>query len=315
MLIKSSGFKIRNYEPKYFQEFLRLIVEIENLVQSGRSVSARTEAIRMKQPNFDCRRDLFLAESETGVIGYLRLNVEPEIGHALIEVLIHPERRRQGAAADLFCCAWERTKKLGLEKITAVVGETDITAAKWLESLSFQKDQRYVEMLLDPALAPALEPAPELNRNDIVIRPFRKGEEALLADVQNRSFDGHWGFNPNTPEDISFYLNLFRTRPEDIIFCLRGESPVAYCWTTGNFDEKDGLDYGTGRIHMIGVTPEFRGQGLGRVALLAGLARLEEKGASKIELTVDEQNTAAIKLYKSMGFKKAAISNWYYLTI
>jgi mycothiol synthase len=62
---------------------------------------------------------------------------------------------------------------------------------------------------------------------------------------------------------------------------------------------------------MLGVDPDYRGSGLGRKLLLAGLSYLKRKGLQIAELTVDSENKVACALYKSMGFKPWTSSLWY----
>ena len=54
---------------------------------------------------------------------------------------------------------------------------------------------------------------------------------------------------------------------------------------------------------MIGTDPDFQGKGIGRKSLLAGLLYLESKNINTSILTVDSENRAALRLYKSVGFK------------
>ena len=56
-------------------------------------------------------------------------------------------------------------------------------------------------------------------------------------------------------------------------------------------------------IHDFMVRPEYRGQGIGE-ALLEEIERIaQEKGCCKITLEVQENNTAARRLYRRFGFK------------
>lgn len=52
----------------------------------------------------------------------------------------------------------------------------------------------------------------------------------------------------------------------------------------------------------IGVLDAFRGIGIGRALMQAALEAAKDKGLTRIELTVRENNKKAIELYKKIGF-------------
>ncbi|WP_417850438.1 GNAT family N-acetyltransferase [Thalassoglobus sp.] len=58
-----------------------------------------------------------------------------------------------------------------------------------------------------------------------------------------------------------------------------------------------------GAIQNIGVIPEYRGFGLGRALLLKNLHGFRACGFVRVYLDVSANNTAAISLYRSIGFK------------
>ena len=57
-----------------------------------------------------------------------------------------------------------------------------------------------------------------------------------------------------------------------------------------------------GAIQNLGVTPERRGQGLGRALLLRALAGFQQAGLKQAFLEVTAQNAGAIHLYQQIGF-------------
>jgi mycothiol synthase len=62
---------------------------------------------------------------------------------------------------------------------------------------------------------------------------------------------------------------------------------------------------------MIGVAPDYRGRGLSKPLLVAGMRYLLSAGVSEIGLHVDGANTPAIRLYQSVGFQKIGELNWF----
>lgn len=52
----------------------------------------------------------------------------------------------------------------------------------------------------------------------------------------------------------------------------------------------------------LGVLASYRGKGVGKALISAALQKARAKGLTRIELTVRENNKAAIALYKKFGF-------------
>ena len=57
-----------------------------------------------------------------------------------------------------------------------------------------------------------------------------------------------------------------------------------------------------GEVYVIGVHPDAAGRGLGRRLMLAGLDRLQSRGCRAAALYVEADSTAAVHLYRSLGF-------------
>lgn len=59
-----------------------------------------------------------------------------------------------------------------------------------------------------------------------------------------------------------------------------------------------------GAIQNIGVHPNFRGLGLGTALIDAALSGFRQCGCRSVHLEVTVQNTAAIRLYERLGFRR-----------
>ena len=72
-----------------------------------------------------------------------------------------------------------------------------------------------------------------------------------------------------------------------------------------------GADGRTGEVYVVGVHPREQGTGLGRALTLAGLAYLRAQEIPEVMHYVDGENTAAIRLYESLGFEQASTDVMY----
>ena len=140
------------------------------------------------------------------------------------------------------------------------------------------------------------------------LRSFRPGQdEESLTELQNAAFQLHWGFAPNTVEEISARVPLGGSSPEGIILLTHGERVAAYNWTTKHFNDAGSV----GVIGMTGLHPDYRHRRLGRSIVAAGIEYLNAKGVDQIELEVDSENLPAKYLYIGLGFRKTGRTWWY----
>lgn len=75
--------------------------------------------------------------------------------------------------------------------------------------------------------------------------------------------------------------------------------PAGYCATVQGIRERTGL----GAIQNLGVTPAYRGRGLGLALLLKALHGFQQSGLGRAFLEVTAQNDAAVRLYRRVGFR------------
>lgn len=300
-------FTIRNYRPSDFDSYARLHEETEAHDEAERYLSKQRLAEDLGHPSFHPQKDLFVAEQDGYLVGSISAFIEPGIGRALLDGLVHPLHRKKGIATQLFAHAIAHARQAGLNVAQICIPQTNPAAKNLMKRLKLALVRRFIGMEMDLATS-AL---PDITTGNYTICHLQAGEVQMLTDIQNRSFAAAWGFNPNTVEDIDYRIHLSTCCPEDILMAWHGNNPIGYCWTRRLSGENISTEHRKGEIHMLGVDPDFRKRGVGRNVLLAGLSHLKNKGISRIELTTDGEDPAPYRLYESVGFKETLILQWY----
>jgi mycothiol synthase len=303
--MSNSLYTIRNYQLADFNKYVLLIAEAEKLEPTGRCVSPRVVAEQLKRPNYSPEEDLFILWSEN-IVGYMDVKPELTIGRVVLDCWVAPEHRRRGLATKLLSYATDRAKELGAKVAHVNIREDNVVAMKVLHRLGFSFIRRFFELGFDIADVGELD----MDQAAPGYRYLQRSEEDKLTQLQNRAFAGAWGYNPNTVEEITFRVNSSTCSRKDIVIIYEVDKAIGYCWT-GISCEEGIPSIRKGRILMLGVAPDYRGKGMGKKLVLAGLARLRSKGLQVAELTVDSDNKAACSLYRSIGFEVQANTFWY----
>ncbi len=252
------------------------------------------------QPGLEPDRNCFVLEKSGAVEGFSLVFPEVSVGRAVIEVVAAAGTSEERALLD---SAIERAKEIhaGVAHVCIMEGSQ---RQQTLEACGFTRVQTYFEMVWDHETLPDV-PLP----SGFWVRAFQDGDAALLTKVQNDAFNGSWGFCPNTVEQIEYRTRMPNTSQSGIVFLFEGETPAGYCWTVLNpvHGEIRGI------IGMVGVVPEFRGRGVSRSILYAGMSHLKTLDIADIGLEVDGNNAPAVGLYTSTGFEKVAERYWFEL--
>ena len=300
-------YTVRNYQSTDFQKYVLLNIEAEKLGPAGRCVLSQVIAEILGRPNHSPEQDLFIVERAGNIVGYMDMTPELTIGRVILDCWIHPEHRRRGLATQLLSYAINRAKELGAKAVHVSIPQDNAVAKGVLSRLGFEFVRRFLELRLDMARVSWQD----IDRAAQRCRHLRCGEEDKLTQIQNLSFAGHWGYDPDTVEAITYRINLSNCTPEDVVLTYDGDKVTGYCWTGITYDGEAVIGEGKGRILMLGTGPDYRGRGVGKRVLLAGLAYLKSKGLRVAELTVDSENEAACALYRSVGFEVGTSSLWY----
>ncbi len=303
----NSPYIIRNYRPEDFHLLVQLVAEAGKRGGRLSSISMGDLIEGLGRPRHFPESDLFIAERAGDAVGYVDVTLELDIGRVVLSFLVHPEHRGEVVAMKLIKRAINRAREMGAKRVHVNVLEGSEGVRKLLAKMRFRLIRRFLELTLDLSNGDV----PNIDRISPRCRHLKRGEEDKLVQIQNRSFAGTWGFNPNTLEEIVHRISLPGCSPEDIILACDGENVIGYCWTR-IYAGRDEVTRGDkGRIYMLGVNPDYRGKGIGKGVLLAGLSYLKGNGVGIVELTVDSKNKAACALYRSAGFRIETTSLWY----
>ncbi|PRX03785.1 UNVERIFIED_ORG: mycothiol synthase [Actinomadura viridilutea] len=235
--------------------------------------------------------------ADGAVVAYAHLDPATGDEGASAELVVHSDHRRRGHGRALLRALREEAG--GSLRVWA---HGDLPAAA---RLAASEGMARVRALLQMR-RPAADPLPEPRLADGVrLRVFRVGqdEDAWLR-VNARAFADHPEQGAWTRDDV-----LERERepwfdPDGFFLAERDGALLGFHWTKIHPD-------GVGEVYVVGVDPAAQGLGLGRALTVAGLRHLRDRGVPEFMLYVDESNTAAVRLYESLGFARYAVDVMY----
>jgi mycothiol synthase len=233
------------------------------------------------------------------VVAYAHLDITDPVDGPSAELAVDPDERRLGLGRELVqrliaespdgrLRLWAHGEQAGAAELATGMGFT-LARALWQMRRSLY------------APLPKAEFPPGVD-----VRPFRVGvdDDAWLA-LNARAFvalpdQGGW-----THDDLDRRLREPWFSPEGFLMAWVGSELVGFHWTKvhGRLGADRQHDHQPiGEVYVVGVDPDRRGSGLGRALTLAGLHHLRSLDLSQAMLYVDGTNTAAIRLYESLGF-------------
>ena len=258
-------------------------------------------------PGLDPERNCFIAQESDVDAGLAILWPELPIRRAVLQMGVSGAHSPQAVGQALLDAAIERASNLPVDLLHTQIPSEDDAGHRTLCDAGFLPVRQYATLRWSGDALPN-EDLP----HDFTLRSFRTGYDTQrLTDIQNAAFGDSWGFSPNTIEQIEARIASKSTTPEGILFVTHGDDVAAYNWTI----RPAGPGGSLGHIAMTGVHPEYRGMGLSRPTILAGMRWLASQGVELIELEMDLSNLSAAKVYQSLGFEKVADTVWFELRL
>ena len=215
-------------------------------------------------------------------------NVEGDAG----ELVVHPRHRLRGHGTALLAAA-------GPGPRTFWAHGDEPGARAFAEKNGFARVRVLWQMR-----RPLGEDLPEIPLPEgVTVRAFRPGhDEQAWLGVNARAFAHH-------PEQGRWTEHDLRLREAEPWFDPAGfllavdvaGTLLGFHWT--KVHPAEGGDPAIGEIYVLGVDPGGHRRGLGAALSVAGLRHLAGQGLTEAMLYVDESNTAAVALYRRLGFE------------
>lgn len=241
--------------------------------------------------------EALVVEDGGGLVAYGDMARTEETGRAYLDL-----RVRAGAgeaAGDLIDRFEGRARQLGLTSARVVAPDFESEILGPAGERGYAPIRHSFRMLIEldgPQERPAWP-------DGIAVRTMGEGEERSVHAAVEDAFADHWDFHPEPFERFSrFMLEDTRFDPSLFWLALEGEEIAGVCLC--RFHESG--DPGYGWVSTLGVRPPWRRRGLGEALLRHAFAEFAGRGARRVGLGVDAENTTgAVRLYERAGMRVA----------
>ncbi|WP_059005827.1 mycothiol synthase [Streptomyces specialis] len=241
-------------------------------------------------------RHLLLRQDTGELVGYAQLDGTDPVEAPSAELVVHPGHRghRYGRVLGDALLA-ESGHRL---RVWAHGGHPAARHLARILGLTLFRELRQLRRPLGGLRTAPVPPPPD----DVRVRTFEPGrdEEAWLA-VNAAAFAHHPEQGALTREDLDARMAEPWFDADGFFLAVRADDEdriLGFHWT------KPHEERGLGEVYVVGVAPEAQGTGLGRTLTGLGLRHLAENPSlSTAMLYVDADNTPALRVYESLGFR------------
>jgi mycothiol synthase len=242
-----------------------------------------------------------VVERQGQIVGYMDVE-RREGGQFPIDARVHPEAWGAGVADALLDAAeeWARGRAEPGDVLRGFAAEPDVEIRGALAARGYRPVRHSFHMLIDVTNP---QPAPEWPEG-IVVRTYDPDrDEQSVYEAQVESFADHWDFHPLPFEEWqrrSFERENFD--PALWILAKDGDELAGISLNSWHFSG----DRTFGWVGELGVRRPWRRRGLGLALLRHSFADFRRRGATRVALGVDAENTTgAVRLYERAGMHVA----------
>ncbi|MBG6181620.1 mycothiol synthase [Arthrobacter sp. CAN_A1] len=239
------------------------------------------------------------------VVSLPREGTDDDADAGVIELVVRPTYRSQGVGSALA----DAVKAHGLPALRAWSHGNHAAAVSLAAKNGFVPVRELWRMRQSRAALEAsvlAQTAAAVTLPDgVILRAFQPGvdEEAWLA-ANRAAFVHHAEQGSTTLEDLQARMAEDWFDPSGFLLAVREADGqlLGFHWT--KVHPRSGDHPAMGEVYVVGVTPEAQGMGLGKALTIAGIEHLHSLGLQAIMLYVDADNTAAVALYRKLGFTR-----------
>lgn len=246
-----------------------------------------------------------LLEQNNQVIGYAHIDQTDLVAGPSVELVVDPANRGTDIGNQIL---GEVIKICGKHIRLWVHGEQAATY-ELASANNFKKIRTVLQM--SKQLQQITQTAE--NEHGVSIRCFLPGiDDKSWLELNNRAFKGHPEQGGWDETDLAHRLNEDWFDASGFFIAEKNNAIIGAIWTKihGATSHDHGREQkkhdhpAIGEIYVTAVDPLFSGQGVGKRLTVTALNYLKYKGLSKAILYVDQENTAARKLYEGLGFSE-----------
>lgn len=249
--------------------------------------------------HLDPRKYIRLWHTDQGkLVGYAMLGEDPSF-----DWQVHPEYEWRGIEDEAIAWLEARLEALRQQdmqqwggKIVSGSRQDNPQRISFLEGHGFQPGGEFSEVNMLRSLD---EPIPEATLPaGCQVRSFAGAGEISARAGAQREVWHPWTVGKVSDEDYARFMQLPGYDGELDIVAIASDGVIA-AYVNGWLDPLNRI----GDFGPVGARLAYRRQGLTRAVLLEGLRRFQARGMQRACVSTGVNNTSAIRLYESIGFK------------
>lgn len=216
-----------------------------------------------------------------------------------IRLALLPDYRQPEAVTRLVEGVFEIGRQKGFSSARFFISGSGKWATEAVAAFGIEPLRKYHSMLLPAMVEVPLAPVPQ----GIRLRPLADGEDETALAALNRAWATTWNFRPIPMSALQKDLEGQRA---GFLVAVPENDPSHIIGTCHAILDPTNRNYDGGIFALISNLtndPDWRGRGLGRALLSAGIYYLRARGATSVRLGVDGGNPVPVALYHSIGFK------------